>query len=68
VTDVQVRALLDRIARAMAKMTAAQRELVVRRILERDPDLEPALPTLISTIHNTKRMRCRSGETRSAGR
>lgn len=55
-TEAQLRFLLERIARAMAKMNAAQRELVARHVLERDPDLAAAAPALIATIRNAKRV------------
>ena len=55
-TEGQLRSLLDRIARAMAKMTAAQRELVARHVLGSDPDLAPALPALVAAIRTAKRV------------
>ena len=51
-TDLQLRALLDRIAHAMAKMTGAQRELVARHVLGSDPDLAPALPALVAATES----------------
>ncbi|MEK6225790.1 MAG: hypothetical protein AABM40_05770 [Chloroflexota bacterium] len=56
-SDEQLRTLLDRLERAMPKMNPAQRERVERHVLERDPDLEPALPGLVATIQNAKRIR-----------
>jgi hypothetical protein len=41
----------------MPKMTPAQRERVERHVLERDPDLAPALPTIVAVIQNAKRIR-----------
>lgn len=41
----------------MTKMDSAQRERVERHVLERDPDLEPALPGLVATIQTAKRIR-----------
>ncbi len=55
--DDQMRALLERLGRAMTKMDSGQRELVARRVLEGDPDLAPALPGLVATIRNTKAIR-----------
>jgi len=42
-------------------MNAAQRELVARHVVERDPDLAPALPALVAAIRNAKRIRSRCG-------
>jgi hypothetical protein len=56
-TEDQVRALLERLERVMPRMTPAQRERVERHVLERDPDLMPALPGLVATIQNAKRIR-----------
>ena len=41
----------------MAKMTAPQRELVVRRTLEGDPDLASAMPAFRATIAAAHRIR-----------
>jgi hypothetical protein len=56
-SDAQLRTLLQRLERAMPRMNAAQRERVERHVLERDPDLVPALPSLVATIQNAKRIR-----------
>jgi hypothetical protein len=56
ITDDQLRSLLERLERTMPRMTPAQRELVARHVLERDPDLAPALPVLVTTIRNAKRL------------
>ncbi|HEV8534869.1 MAG TPA: hypothetical protein VGR87_04000 [Candidatus Limnocylindria bacterium] len=37
-------------------MTAAQRELVARHVLESDPDLAPTLPALIAALRTAKRV------------
>ncbi|MDQ2913627.1 MAG: hypothetical protein M3T56_10260 [Chloroflexota bacterium] len=55
--DDQVRALLERLGRAMTRMDSSQRERLARRVLEGDPDLASAVPTLIAMIRNTKRLR-----------
>lgn len=56
-SDDQVRSLLTRLERAMPKLNPAQRERVERHVLERDPDLQPALPGLVAMIRNAKRIR-----------
>ena len=53
----ELRTLLRRLERAMTRMDAAQRELVERHALERDPDLQPALPALVGVIRNAKEVR-----------
>ncbi|HEV8536012.1 MAG TPA: hypothetical protein VGR87_09905 [Candidatus Limnocylindria bacterium] len=55
-SDDQLEALLNRLERAMPKMTPSQRERVARHVLERDPDLALALPALVTAIRTAKRV------------